>query len=155
MTNAFPHRNRFGVTLIEAIMVITLLAAATMASSFVFRSDWVARRGVTDVTNDVAETLLAARNTAVRNQASVRVRRTNFGGVEQLWIVEQAGPIRPGKTWLVDLGEQVKLSGSPIEIVFASAGTADRELEWQVSQGSVSGEIGVSPTSGKVTRILP
>ena len=95
MNAKHPSRrhDRAGVTLIETIAVITLLVAAVVASSVMFNGRWVARRGVTSATNDVADSLIVARNTAITNQAIVRVRRMRSDGRQQLLISEDAGPL--------------------------------------------------------------
>jgi hypothetical protein len=146
---------RHGVSLIETIMVIALLAAAVVTSSIMFDREWVARRGVTSVTNDVANSLITARNTAITNQATVRVRRARSSGMEQLLFTEDAGPFRPSKNWIVQLGSDVRLRGSPVEIQFTPTGTANRGLTWTISRSRSSGEVSVAPASGQVSRRLP
>lgn len=153
--NGTPRIRRNGVTLIETLMVIALLAAAAVASSILLDGEWVARRGVTAVTNDVANSLISARNTAIANQATVRVRRLRRGGVEQLLITEDAGPFRTNKSWTVELGDDVRLRGVPREIQFTPTGTANRNLTWSISQSRSSGEVSVAPASGQVNRRLP
>ncbi len=117
---------RIGVTLIETIMVIALLATAAVTGVILFDGEWVARRSVTSVTNDVANSLVTAHNTAITNQATVRVRRARQSGTEQLLFTEDAGPFRTSKSWIVELGPETRLSGSPTEIRFSPTGTADR-----------------------------
>ena len=73
--------------------------------SILLDGEWVARRGVTAVTNDVANSLITARNTAITNQAMVRVQRLRRSGVEQLLITEDAGPFRSNQSWIVELGD--------------------------------------------------
>ena len=153
--NATPKTRRIGVTMIETIMVIALLAAAAVASSILLDGEWVARRAVTAVTNDVANSFITARNSAITNQATVRVRRLRQRGVEQLMITEDAGPFRNNKSWIVDLGDDVRLGGSPTEIQFTPTGTANRSLTWSIRQSRSSGEASVAPASGQVNRRLP
>ena len=154
MISPRPHF-RSGVTLIETIMVIALLAAAAVASTVMFRGGWVAQRNVTTATDDVANTLITARNTAITNQTIVRVRRLRVGGQERLVINENAGPFRPEKNWVVELGSDVRLRGIPRELEFTPVGTANRNLEWTISQASSTGQVTVSPASGQVIRKLP
>lgn len=148
---------RTGVSLIETIMVITLLGAAALTSSLLLNRDWIARRGITAATNDIANTLTTVRNTAITNQAIVRVRRIRSRGVEQLQITEDAGPFQDGKSWVVDLGDQIRLRGGPRQLRFSPTGTANRSLNWTVRQrrSSLSGQVTVAPTTGQVTRRLP
>ena len=150
-----PKSIRDGVTLIETVMVIIILAAAAVGSSFLLDGQWTARRGVTSVTHDVANTLRLARNTAITNQSTVRVERQRRAGAEQLVIHEDAGPFRPAKSWTVELGNDARLLGSPRRIVFSPTGTADRNLTWQITRSRTSGQVTVSPTSGRVSRTLP
>ncbi len=146
---------RKGATLIEAIMVIALLAAAAVASSVLFDGDLVSRRRVAAATNHIAETLSIARNTAITNQATVRVQRARRKGMELLLISEDAGPFRSGKAWVFELGTEIRLAGKPSQIQFAPSGTADRSLSWIVSEAGSKGEISVVPTSGQINRRLP
>jgi Tfp pilus assembly protein FimT len=153
--NGTPANRRIGVTLIETLMVISLLAAAAVASSILLDGEWVARRGVTAVTNDVANSLITARNTAITNQATVRVQRSRRSGVEQLLITEDAGPFRSNKSWIVELGDNARIRGVPREIQFTPTGTANRSLTWSIRQSRSSGEVSVAPASGQVIRRLP
>ena len=136
-------------------MVIALLAAAAVASAMLLDGEWVARRSVTAVTNDVANSLITAQNTAITNQATVRVRRVRSNGMEQLLITEDAGPFRTSKSWVVELGRDARLSGAPLEIRFTPTGTANRTLAWTITQSRSSGQVGVAPASGQVNRRLP
>ena len=153
--NRSSCHHRCGVTLIETIMVVALLAAAAVTSSVLLDGEWVARRSVTVVTNDVANSLITARNTAITNQAIVRVRRQRSRGSEQLLITEDAGPFRDNHRWVVELGNDVRLQGSPNEIQFSPTGTANRSLTWSIRQSRSSGEVSVAPASGQVNRRLP
>jgi Tfp pilus assembly protein FimT len=155
MNRALKNQQRRGVTLIEAIMVITLLAAAAATSSILFDGQWVASRSVTAVTNDVANALIAARNTAITNQAMVRVRRQRRNGIEQLLVTQDPGPFRSGNSWTVELGGETRLRGRPNEIRFTPTGTANRNLTWTITQSRTRGQVNVAPASGQVTRRLP
>ena len=136
-------------------MVITLLATAAASSLILMDSQWVARREVTLVTNEVADCLNTARSTAITNQATLSVRRVRVSGVEQLQITEAAGPFRAGNTWQVELGSDVRMSGAPREIRFAPTGTANRNLEWTITNSRTTGQVTVAPASGQVARRLP
>jgi len=144
-----------GVTLIETILVITLLAMASVAGLILFDGQWIARRSATLATTDVAKALTTARNTSINSQANVRVTRENSNGRQQLLIVEESGPYRNGSNWSIDLGAEVRISGRPTTIQFHPDGTTDQALNWNVSQASVAGEVNVAPVSGQVSRILP
>jgi prepilin-type N-terminal cleavage/methylation domain-containing protein len=155
MNRTLKNQQRRGVTLIETIMVITLLAAAAATGSILFDGQWVASRGVTAVTNDVANTLITARNTAITNQATVRVRRQRRSGIERLLVTQDPGPMRDGNSWTVELGREPRLRGGPREIRFTPTGTANRNLAWTITQSRTSGRVNVAPASGQVTRRLP
>ncbi len=155
MNRTDNNHQRRGVTLIEAIMVITLLAAAAATSSILFDGQWVAARSVTAVTNDVANTLITARNTAITNQATVRVRRQRQSGIETLLVTQDPGPFRTGNSWTVELDGSVRLGGGPREIQFSPTGTANRNLAWTITQSRTAGQVNVAPASGQVTRRLP
>lgn len=147
--------HRTGVTLIETIMVIVLLAAAATTSLVLMDGQWVARRIVTTASNDAADTLVMARNTAMTSQSTIRVRRIRVGGTTQLQVSQDPGPYGPGKQWNIDLGSDARISGSPTEIRFDPTGSANRGLEWTISQSQTSGGVTVSPASGQVLRRLP
>ena len=149
------HRSRQGVTLIEAIMVITLLAAAAGASLIRMDNQWVARREVTLLTHEIADSLQTARNTAITNQATLRVRRVRQSGLQQLLITEEAGPFRGGNSWTVDLGRDARLRGAPTEIQFYPTGAANRTLDWTITQSRTDGQVTVTPATGQVARRLP
>lgn len=155
MNCQFHTAERPGVTLIETILVIALLAAAAVASSFLLDREWVPRRNVTAVTNDTANTLVTARNTAITNQTIVRVRRDRSRGTERLVITEDAGPYRQSKSWMVELGTDVRLRGNPAEIRFSPTGTAHRAASWSITQSRSRGEVNVAPASGQISRRLP
>ena len=151
-----PNRiTRHGVTLIETILVITLLAAAGVSGIVLFDGQWTARRSVKQVTIDVAGALTAARNSSINSKAAVRVTRNVKNGRQRLVIVEDTGPYRNGNSSEIDLGAEARISGSPTTIQFAPDGTAGRGLSWKIAQQRVSGEISVAPVSGQVTRTLP
>ncbi len=147
--------DRVGVTLIETIMMVMLLASATIAGSFMLDGQWLSRRGATEATNHVHETLTMARNTAIADHADVHLRHDRLGGHELLTIVEDAGPYSAGKKWQIDLGPAIQVNGSPTEIWFKASGSTDRGLEWKISDGVTSGVVMVTPTDGNVTRKLP
>ena len=146
---------RDGVTLIETIMVIVLLSAGAVAGSMLLDGQWVPKRNVTGATNEIAELLRAARNTAITKQATVRVRRLRRGGIEQLVITEDAGPFGTGRTRTVELGGTIRVAGSPRQIRFNPTGSSNRALRWTVRQSRSAGEVNVSPTDGQVTRSVP
>ena len=152
-TSQTPFRP--GVTLIETIMVIVLLSAAAVTSSMLLDGQWVARRSVTSVTNEVAATLRAARNTAITNQTIVQVRRQRSRGIEQLLISEDAGPFGAGGTRTIELGSDIRLRGRPRTIEFRPTGSANRPLSWTVSRSRSRGTINVLPADGQVTQALP
>lgn len=137
------------------IMVISVLAIAAVTSVIMLDGDWNSRRTAATATNDVANSLTTARNTAITNQATVAVRRMVSGGVEHLLITEYAGPFRDSKSWIVELGNDVEVRGSPAEILFSPTGTADRRLEWTIENAGSVGVVTVAPASGQVGRKLP
>ncbi len=148
-------RYRPGVTLLETILVIILLAAASVAGLILFDGQWIDRRGATLTTTDVANALKTARNTSITTQANVHVMRNVDKGHQQLLIVEDPGPYRDGSKWQIDLGTETRITGNPVEIEFRPDGTSDRKLDWKVSQASLAGEITVLPITGRISRILP
>lgn len=151
-----PNRHtRYGVTLIETILVIALLAAAGVSGLVLFDNQWTARQGAKQVTIDVAGALKSARNTSINSQAAVRVTRNVKDGRQRLVIVQETGPYRNGSSREIDLGAKARISGSPTTIQFAPDGTAHRGLSWKIAQQSVAGKVTVAPVSGQVTRTLP
>ena len=136
-------------------MVIVLLSAAALASSLMLDGQWVARRSVAAITGEVAQTLGAARNTAITNQATIRVRRLRRRGTEQLLVTEMAGPFSPGRTRTIDLGSDVRLRGAPTEIRFNPTGSSDRGLNWTITRSRSTGQVNVSPADGQVTKVFP
>ncbi len=146
---------RTGVTLIEVIFLIILLAATSVAGLILFDNQWVARQGAKSATIDTAKALSTARNTSINSQATVRVTRGTFNGRQQLLIVEDPGPFRAGNAWEIDLGTAANIAGTPASIQFTSDGSADQRLNWTISQQNVTGEVHVEPVGGLVTRKLP
>lgn len=142
---------RNGVTLIETILVIMVLSLASVGGSFLLRGDWLQRRTTTDATSEIVQTLHAARNTAVLNQTNVSVRHLRIGGRERLQVTEAAGPARAGKTWDVDLGSDVTIGGSPIEIQFQPTGTCDRSLQWNLGAATTARVVVVSGIDGRIS----
>ena len=147
--------HRSAVTLIETVLVITLLAAAAMSAAVMFDQRWVARRSVASATNDIANSLILARNTAVANRAPVTVRPLRRNGLALLNIEAAAGPLRDAKLWTVSLGSEIRISGSPQSIRFSPVGSTDRGLRWTVQQTQVSGVVTVAARDGNVERTLP
>jgi prepilin-type N-terminal cleavage/methylation domain-containing protein len=148
-------RNRAGVTLIETIMVIVVLATAAAGSLMLMDGEWVARRNVKATINAAAESLTMARNTAMTSQTTVHVRLVQAAVATQLIVTQDPGPYRAEQKWTIDLGTDTRVSGSPTDIQFTSTGSANRGLAWTVTQSRSSGEITVAPTSGQVFRRLP
>ena len=146
---------RTGVTLIEVLFVIILLAAASVSGLMLFDNQWVARQAAKSATIDTAKALTTARNTSINSQATVRVTRGTFNGRQQLLIVEDPGPFRAGNAWEIDLGTAANITGTPATIQFSSDGSADQRLSWKISQQSVAGEVHVEPVGGFVSRTLP
>ncbi len=144
-----------GVTLIETIMVIVLLSAAAIVGTIFLDDQWVARRSTSAATGEVEQTLRAARNTAITNQTIVQVRRQRTGGVERLVVTKQAGPFGPERIHTIDLGSDVRLTGTPRAIRFQPTGSADRILEWHINRSSTRGTVNVTPTDGQVSKQLP
>lgn len=146
---------RRGVTLLEAILVILILSGAAVASSFVLDGNWVSDRVVKDLTIEVAQTVDAARNTAITNRCNVHVRRIRVNGFESLEISQDAGPHRGSQQHTIPLGDDLTIRARPSEIEFTANGTARRAATWIVTQGRVSGQIVVTPSTGRVTMQLP
>jgi Tfp pilus assembly protein FimT len=143
-------RPRPGVTLIEAVLVVVLLGAAAVGASFVIDSGWIASRTIHDLTHDTASTLRAARNTAITNHSDVHVRQTRQNGIDQLEIIELAGPFRAERRRRIPLSNEVRLTGRPAEIRFSADGSADRAASWYLEQGRVRSQIDVAPVTGQV-----
>ncbi|KAA1259997.1 hypothetical protein LF1_25350 [Rubripirellula obstinata] len=142
---------RRAVTLIEAIAVILLLSAAAATSMIYLDNDFLARRTASAATIQVGEVLQLARNTAISNQTYVRVSR----GSTELKIHQEAGPIEPERTWLIELPAGTKIDGSASEIIFKPVGSANRDLSWGVYHGDAYGKVNVSPVSGNVQWSTP
>ncbi|WP_218933859.1 pilus assembly FimT family protein [Rubripirellula lacrimiformis] len=148
-------RRTAGVTLIETIMVVTLLAMATAAGSFMLDGNWQGRRNATDATQQVHATLSAARNTAIVNQTNVQVRRFIQSGVQWLAVTEEPGPLRDGKKWEMEIGDTTTIDGSASDIWFKATGTANRGIEWKIRDGDSAGLVVVTPVDGNITQKLP
>ena len=155
MSSVFNHRPRTGITLFEVIIVIGLLATSAATMLVMFDKNWTNRRLVMSVTNDLANSLQTARNTAISNRASVTVQRNQTGGAEKLLITEDAGPFRDSKNWTIEISDTVDLRGNPTEIEFSSTGRASRKVKWRVKYGGLTGIVTVTPLRGEVTRKLP
>jgi hypothetical protein len=142
---------RRAVTLIEAIAVILLLSAAAATSMIYLDNDFLSRRTASAATIQVGEVLQLARNTAISHQTHVRVSR----GSTDLIIHQEAGPVEPERTWLIDLPAGTRIDGSARQIVFGPIGSANRDLSWGVHHGDAYGKIDVSPVSGKIQWSTP
>ena len=136
-------------------MVFATLAATTMVSCTIIRNGSTSHNQVTTATNHIAEALITARNTAITNQAIVRVERRTFEGKEQLFVKENGGPNRAEKNWLIELGSRVSVEGSPQELEFMPTGSASQSLTWTIKQTGSEGLVTVASASGQIIRKLP
>ena len=149
------HCHRSGVTLAETVMVIVLLGMVAVASSFILDSQWSSKRSVATITNEVADSLNAARNSAITNQTRVSVRSVRRHGIAQLIVIEDPGPFSAGETRTIDLGEDIRVGGAPSVIRFNSTGASSRSLRWTIRKSRTVGQVHVSLTDGQVTRSVP
>jgi Tfp pilus assembly protein FimT len=155
MRTTFPDRHRHGVTLVETILVITLLAAASVSGLLMFDEQWLDRRGAKATTAEVAQLLTTARNSSINCQSTVRVTHRIDSGHQYLVISRDPGPFQDGETRLFDLGTESRISGNPATIEFVPNGTAKQKLQWKISHHDVAGEVTVAPVSGQISRVLP
>ncbi len=146
---------RMGVTLIEVVLVVMILGAAALATSFSMRSDWSNRRAAKASTIDVSQLLKIARNTAIEKRTTVHVAYSGKTGAMQVDIVEDAGPLTPGRTWSAPLASEVEIKGKPNPIDFLADGSANSSLQWQVVSDGVQGEVSVTPVGGAVQYKVP
>lgn len=144
-----------GVTLIEVVLVVMILGAAAVATSFKTDSQWTDRRESRSATFDVSRLVSLARNTAIEKQTTVNVSYSGRLGSTQIDIVEDPGPLTDGRKWSTQLSSQVAVQGSPRSIQFQPDGSANSTLKWGVVTNSVQGEITVSPVGGTIQTKAP
>ena len=144
-----------GVTLIEVVLVVMILGAAAVATSFKTDSQWTDRRESRSATYDVSRIVSLARNTAIEKQTTVRVSYSGRLGSTQIDIVEDPGPLTAGRKWSTQLSDQVIVQGTPSSIQFQPDGSANSATKWSVTTNSVQGEITVSPVGGMIQTKAP
>ncbi|MDG2222611.1 MAG: hypothetical protein P8L85_14625 [Rubripirellula sp.] len=155
MLPAFTTRSKSGITLFEVIIVIGLLAASAAATLIMLDGRWRDRRLVVAATNDLANYLQTARNTAVSNRAAVSVQRSQAGTTEKLLITEDAGPFRGSRSWVVEISDVVDLLGNPTTIQFSSAGKPDKKVKWKVRHSGLTGTVTMLRGWNQVMRKYP
>ncbi|MEM9585637.1 MAG: GspH/FimT family pseudopilin [Planctomycetota bacterium] len=143
---------RRGVTLIEAILVLVVLATAATVGSFTFQSDWVAGRRVNDLSAELAGLLREARNTAIATGAAVQVTTNRSGGNIEFELIQSAGPLGPEQRWTVPLQTPLRVDTSSRSITFQPSGGADRTLRITVRSDGVADVVEVDAVHGQVTR---
>jgi prepilin-type N-terminal cleavage/methylation domain-containing protein len=162
--NALPIANnrwtkvtdeRNGVTLIEVVLVVMILASAAVATSFKIDSQWMARRESRASTYDVSRLISLARNTAIEKQTSVRVSYVGRLGSTQINIVENPGPLTAGRSWSAPISSLASLQGVPSSFQFQADGSANSAVQWNVASNGVQGEITVSPVGGTIQTKAP
>ncbi len=146
---------RLGVTLIEVVLAIMIIGAAALATSFAFDAQWTSRRQARASTIDVSRLLSLAHNTAMEKRTTVHVSYSGKVGAGRIDIVEEPGPLTPGRKWSAPLSPSVSVQGQPNPINFLADGSADSALTWQVAAEGVQGEVYVSPIGGAVQHKVP
>ena len=144
-----------GVTLIEVVLVVMILGAAAVATSFKTDSQWMDRRESRSATYDVSRLVSLARNTAIEKQTTVHVSYSGRLGSTQIDVVEDPGPLTDGRKWSTQLSNQVIVQGRPSSIQFQPDGSANSAANWSVTTNSVQGEITVSPVGGTIQTKAP
>ncbi len=144
-----------GVTLIEVVLVVMILGAAAVATSFKTDSQWMDRRESRSATYDVSRLVSLARNTAIEKQTTVHVAYSGRLGSTQIDIVEDPGPLTAGRRWSTQLSNRVSMQGGPNSIQFQPDGSSNSALKWNVTTNSVQGEITVSPVGGAIQTKVP
>lgn len=169
---------RRGVTLIEALMVITILAASAAAGVYRVSNRHGAARENLMASQLITQLLHQARVTAIAKQADVTVRR-RFISDQKLgsqiipahWtidIVQSPSPIPTleGTTGVaratpmstsVPISAEVRITGSPSVLQFNSSGSSNRAAQWRVmsrlpeKRGADDIEIRLDPVTGLAT----
>lgn len=149
------HHQRRGATLLEAVMIVLVLAAGASATLMTLDGDMPSRRQVRAETIAVSRLLNNARSTAMESRCTVRVEQRQRNGQTELTITREAGPLLPRQVWTAALAEGVQLRGHPQEIQFRADGSANRALSWDVTTGRSSGIVTVSPITGQSQHTVP
>ncbi len=155
MNNQGTRQHRRGVTLLEAILVVLILGAAAVATSFTLNGSSAGRRESRNSTLDVSRMLTQARNTAMQQRTTVRVSYSTVLGINQISVVEDPGPITAGRTWSTMLSPNVKVAGKPNEIQFKADGSANSSLSWSIAADQSVGQIAVAPVGGVIEHQVP
>ncbi|MEM9825659.1 MAG: prepilin-type N-terminal cleavage/methylation domain-containing protein [Planctomycetota bacterium] len=132
-----PSASRRGVTLIEVILVITVLAAAATIGAVRVSGDFGGQREVDGCTNLLLQSARFARSAAIRNQATVVLSTQRVDGEDALVILENAGPLGPGREMRIPLSSRVRVN--PRSAEFRMNGSARNQVEWTISASPSSG----------------
>lgn len=162
-------RRRAGVTLVEALLVIMILTASTVAAPSVGHL-FSSRTSIRQDSDLIVRSLRLARETAVSRSCAVTVRWKSVkddDGEYRMVIDMLAAPgiysdgtdafgaqANPGSsTWMVDpiaLHPDVNVKANASSIKFTPTGTASRDLQMKVSRDDESVEVFVQASSGNI-----
>ena len=146
---------RHGVTLLEAILAVVILAAGASATLLTLDGDTLDRRRVKTETIAVSRLLAHARNTAMESRGIVRVRYQARNGRTELTITRDQSSLMPEQIWTTLLAEGIRLQGNPREIQFRADGSSNNALRWNIATGRTAGEVTVSAVTGQAQHTVP
>lgn len=145
--------NRNGVTLMEVLLVIMILAASATIGAFRVSGDHGVGRETRAASDQIVELLRTARMTALAKQSTVTLRRRyvprqQAGAIDipAHWVIElgeQPSPIpslqgrgrevREPLQTVVSLSPEIRLLGTPAVIAFDSTGSTPRSAAWTIT----------------------
>jgi len=144
-------KRRRGASLLEVILMMTILAIAATSGMFIAQG-WSGRRQADETARTIEDTLNAAREIAVRNRTSVAVTCERINGRWQLELVENAGPLRRASavSQKIDLGSQISFARTKSTILFAADSSVSGALSWLPKSAGEAITITVDPKTGSI-----
>ncbi len=144
-----PARNRFGVSLIEALLVVLILSATATAA--IFKMSLVK---TVDPARQSAQSFVAMLNTArelaITKQSTVTVTLEQKSTPARWVFAAAASQYGPASQWDLPLEGSADVSGTTTPIRLDGAGNASYFGEWKI-QGTNGYYVALEPIGARVT----
>ncbi len=141
-------RRRDGMSLIEVTMILIVISGVALIGMTQLDGQWYARRNVRGDAEQLRQALRTIRNTAIEQQADVRVTMDTRN--DQWQIDQAAGPMGPAKQWTIALQSTASLRPTRNNVTFYPTGSADRDVQLRLSDGTVTDEVRITAVSGTI-----
>ncbi|QDV61780.1 hypothetical protein Mal65_09070 [Crateriforma conspicua] len=143
-----PKHRRVGMSLIEVTMILIVISGVALIGMTQLDGQWYARRNVRGDAEQLRQALRTIRNTAIEQQADVRV---TIDTRNDQWQIDQAaGPMGPAKQWTIALQSTASLRPTRNNVTFYPTGSADRDVQLRLSDGTVTDEVRITAVSGTI-----